>query len=44
MEVFLAAMLKPLFLLLLLVPAVIVRVLIQKRMRDGKWKRLLLRR
>ena len=39
----LAILLKPLFLLLLFIPAVAVRVLVQRKMRDGKLKRFLLR-
>lgn len=42
-SVFLSALLKPLVLLLLLIPGVIVRVLIQRKMKDGKLKRFLLR-
>lgn len=45
---FLAILLKPLLLPLLLVvlfaPAVVVRVILQRRMRDGKLKRFLLRK
>lgn len=43
MEIFLAALAKPFVLLLLFIPAVIARVWIQRRMKDGKLKRFLLR-
>jgi len=43
MEWLLAVALKPIVLFVLLIPAVIVRVLVQRKMPDGRWKRLLLR-
>lgn len=43
MTAWLAPLIKPFFLLLLFIPAVIVRVLVQRRMKDGKLKRFLLR-
>lgn len=43
MEWLAAIALKPVVLFVLLIPAVIIRVLIQRKMPDGKWKRLLLR-
>lgn len=42
--VILKPLLLPLMLVVLIAPAVVLRVLIQRRMRDGKLKRFLLRK
>ena len=44
MSVILKPLLLPFVLFVLLAPAVVVRVLIQRKMRDGKLKRFLLRK
>ena len=44
MEWALALLVKPIFLLLLVIPGVFVRVLIQRKMPDGKLKAFLLRK
>jgi hypothetical protein len=43
MTLFLAALLKPIGLLLLFLPAAAARVVIQRKMKDGKLKAFLLR-